>query len=326
RFLADPFGAPGERMYRTGDLARWTADGRLDYLGRADDQVKVRGHRIEPGEIEAALLALDGIAAAAVVAVPDPHGHTRLAAYVVPAPGAPRPAPADLRAALRRVLPEALVPSSFTPLQALPLTTSGKLDRRALPAPEHALQEREFTAPRTPEEELLAGIWAEVLGVDRVSVTDNFFELGGDSILGIQAVSRARAAGLDIGSQDVFRHQTVADLAAAAPRRTAAVPAPRRPREDGPAPLTPVQEWFLATHGPLRHFSMSMLLDLPHDLDAGALERALDAVVDHHPALRTRFTRTGDTWRQEPATGPAGGLLTRCAPGTPPAEAARAAR
>ncbi|WP_234470741.1 non-ribosomal peptide synthetase, partial [Streptomyces sp. MBT70] len=228
RFLADPFGAPGERMYRTGDLARWTADGRLDYLGRADDQVKVRGHRVEPGEIEAALLALDGIAAAAVVAVPDPHGHTRLAAYVVPAPGAPRPAPADLRAALRRVLPEALVPSSFTPLEALPLTTSGKLDRRALPAPEHVVEEREFTAPRTPEEELLAGIWAEVLGVDRVGVTDNFFELGGDSILSIQAVSRARAAGLDIGSQDVFRHQTVADLAAAAPRRTAAVPAPRR--------------------------------------------------------------------------------------------------
>ncbi|MEU3522502.1 non-ribosomal peptide synthase/polyketide synthase [Streptomyces sp. NPDC038707] len=326
RFLADPFGAPGERMYRTGDLARWTADGRLDYLGRADDQVKVRGHRIEPGEIEAALLALDGIAAAAVVAVPDPHGHTRLAAYVVPAPGAPRPAPADLRAALRRVLPEALVPSSFTPLDALPLTTSGKLDRRALPAPENPVREREFTAPRTPEEETLAGIWAEVLGVDRVGVTDNFFELGGDSILSIQAVSRARAAGLRIGSQDVFRHQTVADLAAAASRRTAAVPAPRRPREDGPAPLTPVQEWFFATHGPLRHFAMSMLLDLPRDLDADALERALDAVVARHPALRTRFTRTGDTWRQHPGTGPAGGTLTRCAPGTPPAEAARAAR
>ncbi|WP_318199945.1 non-ribosomal peptide synthase/polyketide synthase [Streptomyces sp. SCL15-4] len=326
RFLADPFGAPGERMYRTGDLARWTADGRLDYLGRADDQVKVRGHRIEPGEIEAALLALDGIAAAAVVPVPDPHGHTRLAAYVVPAPGASRPVPADLRAALRRVLPEALVPSSFTPLAALPLTTSGKLDRRALPAPENPVEERQFTAPRTPEEETLAGIWAEVLGVDRVGVTDNFFELGGDSILGIQAVSRARAAGLGIGSQDVFRHQTVADLAAAATRRTTAVPAPRRPHEDGPAPLTPVQEWFFATHGPLRHFAMSMLLDLPHDLDTEALERALEAVVAHHPALRTRFTRTGDTWRQRPGTGPAGELLTRCAPGTPPADAAGAAR
>ncbi|MFF8726760.1 non-ribosomal peptide synthase/polyketide synthase [Streptomyces sp. NPDC015171] len=328
RFLPDPYGPPGTRMYRTGDLARWTADGRLDHLGRADDQVKVRGHRIEPGEIEAALLALDGIAAAAVVAAPDAHGHTRLAAYVVPAPGAPRPAPAELRAALRRVLPDPLVPSSFTALAALPLTTSGKLDRRALPAPdlEGGDREREFTAPRTPDEETLAGIWAEVLGVARVGVTDNFFELGGDSILSIQAVSRARAAGLVIGSQDVFRHQTVADLAAAASRRTVPLPAPRRPRADGPAPLTPVQEWFLATHGPLRHFSMSMLLDLPYDLDEQALERALEALVARHPALRTRFTRTAEGWRQHPGTGPATALLTRHGPGTAPAEAAEQAR
>ncbi|MFF8644011.1 non-ribosomal peptide synthase/polyketide synthase [Streptomyces sp. NPDC015345] len=326
RFLPDPFGGPGERMYRTGDLARWTADGRLDYLGRADDQIKVRGHRIEPGEIEAALLALPAVTAAAVVALPDPHGHARLAAYVVPAPDAPRPAPADLRAALREVLPDALVPSSFTSLDALPLTTSGKLDRRALPTPENTAEEREFVAPRTADEETLAGIWAEVLGLARVGVTDNFFELGGDSILSIQAVSRARAAGLHIGSQDVFRHQTVADLAAAASRRTTAVPAPRRPHEDGPAPLTPVQEWFFAAHGPLRHFAMSMLLDLPYDLDEHALDRALDAVVAQHPALRARFTSTDGAWRQHPGTGPATGLLTRHDPETAPAEAAEAAR
>ncbi|MGM9334861.1 non-ribosomal peptide synthase/polyketide synthase [Streptomyces murinus] len=326
RFVPDPYGPAGTRMYRTGDLARWTADGRLDYLGRADDQVKVRGHRIEPGEIEAALLALDGITAAAVVAVPDAHGHTRLAAYVVPASGAPRPVPADLRADLRRVLPDAWVPSSFTALDALPLTTSGKLDRRALPAPETPEAEREFVAPRTPEEETLAAVWADVLGVARVGVTDNFFELGGDSILSIQAVSRARAAGLRIGSQDVFRHQTVADLAAAASLRTAAVPAPRRPKQEGPAPLTPVQEWFFATHGPLRHFSMSMLLDLPHDLDERALEQALTALVARHPALRTRFVRSGDSWLQHPGAAPDGPPLTRHAPGTPPADAAEAAR
>ncbi|MDO0924515.1 non-ribosomal peptide synthase/polyketide synthase [Streptomyces sp. TG1A-8] len=328
RFVADPYGTPGTRMYRTGDLVRWTADGRLDYLGRADDQVKVRGHRIEPGEIEAALLDLPEVGAAAVVALPDAHGHTRLAAYTVPAPGAPRPVPAELRAALRRVLPDHMVPSSFTALDALPLTTSGKLDRRALPAPdlEGDGEQREFVAPRTPDEETLAGIWAEVLGVSRVGVTDNFFQLGGDSILSIQAVSRARAAGLHLGSQDVFRHQTVADLAAAAAGRTAAVPAPRRPHDEGPAPLTPVQEWFFATHGPLRHFSMSMLLDLPRDLDEQALERALEAVVAHHPALRSRFTRSGDTWRQQPGAGPATGLLTRHAPATAPAEAAGAAR
>ena len=313
RFLPDPFGPPGARMYRTGDLARWTADGRLDYLGRADDQVKVRGHRIEPGEVEAALTDLPEVAAAAVVAVTDPHGHIRLAAYLVPADHAARPAAGEVRAALRRVLPDHMVPSSFTVLDALPMTVSGKVDRRALPAPDldGGEREREFVAPRTPEEETLARVWAEVLGARRVGVTDNFFELGGDSILSIQAVSRARAAGLHLTSRDVFRHQTVADLAAAASVRTAEVPAPRPPAEQGPAPLTPVQEWFFAAHGPLRHFSMSMLLDLPYDLDEPALERALRALVAHHPALRTRFARSGDTWRQHPVEGAATGLLTR---------------
>ncbi|MFC9953032.1 amino acid adenylation domain-containing protein, partial [Streptomyces prasinus] len=313
RFLPDPFGPPGTRMYRTGDLARWTADGRLDYLGRADDQVKVRGHRIEPGEVEAALTDLPDVAAAAVVAVTDPHGHTRLAAYLVPADRDTRPTAGEVRAACRRVLPDHMVPSSYTVLDALPMTVSGKVDRRALPAPEldGTGRDKEFVAPRTPEEETLAGIWAEVLGARRVGVDDNFFELGGDSILSIQAVSRARAAGLHLTSRDVFRHQTVADLAAAASARTAEAPAPRRPREEGPVPLTPIQEWFFATHGPLRHFSMSMLLDLPHDLDEPALERALEALVAHHPALRTRFVRSGDTWRQHPGEGPATGLLTR---------------
>ncbi|MFI8858083.1 non-ribosomal peptide synthase/polyketide synthase [Streptomyces prasinus] len=313
RFLPDPFGPPGTRMYRTGDLARWTADGRLDYLGRADDQVKVRGHRIEPGEVEAALTDLPDVAAAAVVAVTDPHGHTRLAAYLVPADRDTRLAAGEVRAACRRVLPDHMVPSSYTVLDALPMTVSGKVDRRALPAPEldGTGRDKEFVAPRTPEEETLAGIWAEVLGARRVGVDDNFFELGGDSILSIQAVSRARAAGLHLTSRDVFRHQTVADLAAAASARTAEAPAPRRPREEGPVPLTPIQEWFFATHGPLRHFSMSMLLDLPHDLDEPALERALEALAAHHPALRTRFVRSGDTWRQHPGEGPATGLLTR---------------
>ena len=227
-----------------------------------------------------------------------------------PPPAATLPPSAELRAALRRVLPDHMVPSTFTALDALPLTTSGKLDRRALPAPDlEAESRREYVAPRTPQEETLAGIWAEALGVARVGVTDNFFELGGDSILSIQAVSRARAAGLHLSSGDVFRHQTVADLAAAAGR----APAPTTPRRrhDGPAPLTPVHEWFFATHGALRHFTMSMLLDLPRDLDEAALERALAAVVEAHPALRTRFMRSADGWQQEAVAGPVSDLLTR---------------
>ncbi len=313
RFVADPFGPPGSRMYRTGDLARRTADGRLDYLGRADDQVKIRGHRIEPGEVEAALTALPAVTGAAVVAVADERGHARLAAYLVPAAGTGRPAASELRAALQRTLPGHMVPAAFVVLDALPLTTSGKLDRRALPAPdlEATPREREFVAPRTPAERELAGIWSAVLGIAQVGVTDNFFELGGDSILSIQAVSRARAAGLRLTSRDVFRHQTVAELAAAVELRAAPAPAAQRPNDAGPAPLTPIQEWFFATHGPLRHFSMSMLLDLPHDLDPDALERALHAVAAHHPALRTRFVRTGDTWRQHPVDAVAPGLLAR---------------
>ncbi|MDT0454754.1 non-ribosomal peptide synthase/polyketide synthase [Streptomyces sp. DSM 41527] len=312
RFVADPYGPPGSRLYRTGDLARWTADGRLDYLGRADDQVKIRGHRIEPGEIEAALLALPAVTGAAVVAVADERGHARLAAYLVPAAGSGAPAASELRTALGRTLPAHMMPAAFVVLDALPLTTSGKLDRRALPAPDldAAPREREFVAPRTPAERQLAGIWSAVLGLAQVGVTDNFFELGGDSILSIQAVSRARAAGLRLTSRDVFLHQTVAELAAAVDLRTAPEPAARQPQDAGPAPLTPIQEWFFATHGPLRHFCMSMLLDLPHDLDPDALERALYLVAAHHPALRTRFVRTGDTWRQHPVDAVPPGLLT----------------
>ncbi|MGW3270893.1 non-ribosomal peptide synthase/polyketide synthase [Streptomyces kronopolitis] len=328
RFVADPYGPPGSRMYRTGDLARWTADGQLDYLGRADDQVKIRGFRIEPGEIEAALLALPAVAEAAVVAVDDPHGHARLAAYVTPTAQDGPPEAAELRAALQRTLPGHMVPAAFVVLDVLPLNSSGKLDRRALPAPDldAAPRAQEFVAPRTPAERTLAGIWSAVLGLERVGVGDNFFELGGDSILSIQAVSRARAAGLHLTSRDVFQHQTVAELAAAVDRRSAPLPAQRQPEDTGPAPLTPIQEWFFATHGPLRHFTMSMLLDLPRDLDADALERALHAVTAHHPALHTRFVRAGDTWRQHPGASVAPGLLTRHDPAGTTGAARDAAR
>ncbi|MET8010137.1 non-ribosomal peptide synthase/polyketide synthase [Streptomyces sp. NPDC005271] len=318
RFVADPFGPAGSRMYRTGDVARWTAEGQLDYLGRADDQVKIRGHRIEPGEIEAALLDLPTVAEAAVVAVTDDRDHARLAAYYVPAAATEPPTAAELRAALGRALPDHMVPSAFVALAAMPLTTSGKLDRRALPAPspDEAQREHAYTAPRTLVEKELAGIWAEVLGADAVGVTDNFFELGGDSILSIQAVSRARRAGLRLTSRDIFLHQTIADLAAALAPRSTSEPhtddaAADRTDDTGPAPLTPIQHWFFAAHGPLGHFTMSMVVELPYDVDETALSTALDTVVAHHPALRTRFVREGGTWRQEPVEAVAGPSLAR---------------
>ncbi|MFC7615017.1 amino acid adenylation domain-containing protein [Actinokineospora soli] len=289
RFIADPFSGPGERMYRTGDRVRWTADGALEYLGRLDDQVKVRGFRIEPGEVEAALVGA-GVREAAVV-VREDGGHRRLVAYVVTDVD-----PADLRAALRRTLPDHMVPAAFVRLDRLPLTPNGKLDRRALPAPERGADDH--VPPRDATEARLAEIWAEVLGLDRVGVTDNFFAIGGDSILSIQVVSRARRAGLALTSRDVFAHQTIADLA------TAVTPAaaPAAPAVTGPAPLTPIQHWFFATRDPRARFTMTLHVETAADPDR--LAAALAAVVDHHDALRMRFHRVEGGWRQEPAADP----------------------
>ena len=225
-------------MYRTGDRVRWTAAGSLEYLGRTDEQVKIRGYRIEPGEIEAALVAHPGIAEAVVVARED-GGHKRLVAYVVPS-GTAAPATAELRTALGRTLPAYLVPSAFVALDRLPRNASGKLDRRALPAPDVAPQPQTvYVAPRTPVEAELARLWSAVLGAERVGVDDNFFELGGDSILSIQVVSRARQAGLRLTTKDVFLHQTIAALAPHVATGPAAEPARPEPVA-GPAPLTPI--------------------------------------------------------------------------------------
>ncbi|HYS40875.1 MAG TPA: condensation domain-containing protein, partial [Pseudonocardiaceae bacterium] len=286
RFCANPFGASildpasrssaGSRVYRTGDVVRWTDEGNLDYLGRADDQVKVRGHRIELGEIEAALLRQPGVCAAAAAV-----RHDRLVGYVVPA----TPDHAALRSALREVLPDYLVPTAFVTLDALPTTPSGKIDRQALPEPEITATAR--VAPRTPVERQLAEVWSQVLGVFPIGVEDNFFGLGGDSILSIQIVSRARAAGLRLTSKDIFLHQTIAELAPLV--GTAAEPVPVRAPITGPAPLTPIQRWFFDTYGPLGHYTMSMQVELAADADPNLLRAALAAVVTHHDALRLRF-------------------------------------
>jgi non-ribosomal peptide synthase protein (TIGR01720 family) len=236
----------------------------------------------------------------AVVAVHDYDGHKRLVAHVVGEPD-------GLRAYLGETLPDHLVPSAFVPLEKVPTTPNGKVDRQALPAPDPAaLRTTQYVAPRTGTEELLAGIWAEVLGLDRVGAADNFFELGGDSILSIQVVHRARQAGLAVRSKDLFTHQTVAELAAVA--TTAEAGADDREAVVGDVPLTPIQRWFFDA-GPANpaHFNQSVLVELDGPVDEEALRQAFDAVVAHHDALRLRFVRTGDGWTQhnapvEPAT------------------------
>ena len=304
KFVPDPFGEPGGRLYRTGDLGRWSESAGLQFLGRIDHQVKVRGFRIEPGEIEAVLAAHPAVREAAVAVRTEGAAGATLVAYVVPA--GTEPAPAELREHLLRHLPAPMVPGVFVTLAALPLSPNGKVDRRALPAPELGAARPEYAPPRTPAEEALCAVWAAVLGVERVGVHDDYFALGGDSILAIQVVSRARAAGVHLRPRQLFQHPTVAALAAAA--------APASPVSttgdvaEGEAPLTPVQRWFFATEIPERdHWNLPVLLEVRRPAPAARLEAAVRAVAAHHDALRLRYTRDGDGWRQ--AYGPLEGAV-----------------
>ncbi len=231
RFVACPFGGSGARMYRTGDLVCWRADGQLQYLGRADDQVKIHGYRIELGEIQTVLAGLDGVEQAVVIARDDRLSDKRLVGYVTGAVD-----PAGVRAALAERLPAYMVPAGVVVLDALPLTVNGKLDTRALPAPEYQDGER-YRAPTDAIEEILAGIYAQVLGLERVGVDDSFFDLGGDSILSMQVVARARAAGVTCRPRDIFVEQTVARLAQVAGVADGdGRPGRRRPRRRGAHP------------------------------------------------------------------------------------------
>nr|BAX90000.1 Non-ribosomal peptide synthetase [Kibdelosporangium sp. AK-AA56] len=286
RFVADPFGERGGRMYRTGDLVRWSAGGELEYVGRADAQVKIRGFRIEPGEIEAALTDQPEVAQAAVTV----HGQ-RLVAYVVPAEGCEVDA-AGLRRQVAAKLPEYMVPQIVVGLDRLPLTANGKLDRAALPAPpEPRPANTDRTGPRTAAEETLCALFAPLLGLapDQVSPDDDFFDLGGDSIIAIQLVSRARAAGLLISPQEVFRSRTPGRLAASARALPTSDGTTREPEpRSGPLPPTPAIRTLAARGGPLREFSQAVVLQTPADADLARLTEVLGRLLDHHDALRLR--------------------------------------
>ena len=236
RFVACPFGRPGQRMYRTGDLVRWDVGGQLHYVGRADEQVKIRGYRIELGEVQAALAGIEDVEQAVVIAREDRPGDKRLVGYVTGTAD-----PVEIRAQLAERLPAYMIPAAVVVLNALPLTTNGKLDIRALPAPEYPAADQ-YRAPDSAVEEMLAGIYAQVLGVDRVGVDDSFFDLGGDSILSMQVVARARAAGLTCRPRDIFVEQTVARLA----RVAKVTDGEDGPIDEGigPLPATPIMGWL----------------------------------------------------------------------------------
>ncbi|NYD44504.1 amino acid adenylation domain-containing protein/non-ribosomal peptide synthase protein (TIGR01720 family) [Actinomadura luteofluorescens] len=312
RFVPDPFGT-GDRLYRTGDLVRWLPDGSLEFVARADFQVKVRGFRIELGEIEAVLSGHPAVRDVVVTAQEQENTSSRrLVAYVLPARDAERVPVSELRDHLAARLPDYMVPAVFVWLDTLPVTANGKVDRALLPAPDGVRPElaQEFVPPRDPAEKTLSAIWADVLGVDRVGALDNFFELGGDSILSIMVVSRAAQEGLRITPRQFFDKQTVRELAAVAESMTRPVGVRRARKgsaaDTGDLPLTPVQHRFfeqdLARPG---HWNQGWLFALDADADcartAEHLRDVVAALVDRNEALRLRFGRSGadGRWRAE---------------------------
>ncbi|WP_456017385.1 non-ribosomal peptide synthase/polyketide synthase, partial [Pseudomonas fluorescens] len=305
RFVPSPF-VNGERLYRTGDRARQRTDGVIEYLGRLDHQVKLRGLRIELGEIETRLLQHPSVREAVVLV----QGGKQLVAYLV----LDSEEPADLKAWLLSSLPEYMVPTHFVVLTQLPVTANGKLDRKALPLPDAAPQQA-FIAPSSDLQKALAAIWSDVLGVPHVGVDDNFFELGGDSIISIQVVSRARQAGIRLSPRDVFQYQSVRSLALVASFEQAVV------IDQGPVTgeviLTPVQQAFFSQAIAARHhWNQSLLLTPREALEPAQLDAALAQLINHHDALRLRFTRQADGWQQAHAAPAAESVLWQSSVGT----------
>ncbi|WP_051798565.1 non-ribosomal peptide synthetase [Catenuloplanes japonicus] len=289
RFVADPYGPPGSRAYRTGDLVRWrAADGELEFLGRADDQAKIRGFRVEPAEVEAALqIAAGGDRRIAVAVREDRPGVRRLVGYVADASLSDEDI-AGIRRTLAARLPEHMVPSAVVALDRLPLMPNGKLDRRALPAPPRTTG-GPARAPRTEAERVLCTIVADLLGLETVGIDDGFFTLGGDSILSIQLSGRARAAGLALRPRDVFTQRTIADLAAVA-TVVEAGPAPTAVSPVGAFPAPPIVRWLASRGGPVGRVRQSVLLTVPADASMATLTAALQTVLDHHHSLRVRMS------------------------------------
>ncbi|MEC2134528.1 non-ribosomal peptide synthetase DhbF [Bacillus subtilis] len=295
RFVADPYGPPGTRMYRTGDQARWRADGSLDYIGRADHQIKIRGFRIELGEIDAVLANHPHIEQASVVVREDQPGDKRLAAYVV-ADGAIDTA--ELRRYMGASLPDYMVPAAFVEMDELPLTPNGKLDRKALPAPDFSTSVSD-RSPRTPQEEILCDLFAEVLGLARVGIDDSFFELGGHSLLAARLMSRIREVmGAELGIAKLFDEPTVAGLAAHLDLAQSARPALQRAERPEKIPLSFAQRrlWFLhCLEGPSPTYNIPVAVRLSGELDQGLLKAALYDLVCRHESLRTIFPESQGT-------------------------------
>ncbi|MEC3841317.1 non-ribosomal peptide synthetase [Bacillus amyloliquefaciens] len=282
RFMRNPF-VPEAKMYRTGDLARWLPDGNIEYLGRIDHQVKIRGYRIEIGEVEAAFYQIPPIQEALVIAQ-ETNGETTLCAYYTAQHSLTA---GEIREHLSRQLPAYMIPAYFVQLTAMPLTSNGKIDRQALPAPTGNLTGNTYTAPRTELEKILAGVWESVLGTEQVGIDDHFFELGGDSIKSIQVTSSLYQAGYKLDIKHLFKHPTISRLAPFAEPVTRIA---EQGEMKGQALLTPVQHWFFARQYPdPHHYNQAVMLYFKEGLVESKLREVMKKIAEHHDALRMVF-------------------------------------
>ena len=320
RFVPDLYSSePGQRLYRTGDLVRYLPDGNLMFVGRRDQQVKMRGYRIELGEIEAALDSHPAVEQSAVLVNEQGPGDKQLVAYIVAQSHQAFATEAgeisdltavqmdevlrfEMRGHLRARLPEYMIPATFLQLPRMPLTVGGKVDRKALAGlnAEHTRSDRVWVPPSSDVERVMADTWSEILRVPQIGIHDNFFELGGDSIRGMQVVAKLNQAQLRLTSTQLFEHPTIAELATLVQVNGEKQQTVAREEEiSGDVPLTPIQHWFFSQPPPdPHHFNQALTFEVPPRLDANALAGALTCVIEHHDALRLRFTRENGVWRQ----------------------------
>ena len=299
KFIDNPFAdAPGAKLYKTGDHVRYLEDGNIEYLGRIDDQVKIRGFRIELGEIESAINVLEFVRTCVVLVKVDKSGNKHLVAYVI---GNKNELDVkEIKDTISKKLPDYMVPSQYISLDAMPLTSNGKINRKALPEPEGQLvTSAEYVPPGNEIEQVLADIWSEVLGVEYVGIHDNFFELGGDSILSIQIGSRARNAGLALTPKDIYEHQSILELSKVSGKKAAVINA-EQGEVKGEVKLNPIQAWYFEQNfQDIHHWNQAVLINADKLLDHNHLKNALNAIVKQHDALRLRYSEKNGKWIQE---------------------------
>lgn len=299
RFITHSFSSITDtRLYRTGDLAYWLPDGNIVFMGRIDEQVKLRGYRIELTEVESILLQAPGVNQAAVLLQQDARNNKHLAGYLVVTGDFDK---ASVQSFLQARLPDYMLPSSLTILEALPLTPSGKVDKKGLLNMEiDPPQSKSYTAPRNELELQLTNIWQDLLGIEQVSINDNFFELGGDSIITIQVVSRIRKLGYELRPGDIFQYQTVGQLAEIAmDRRQGAIETGEQGMLSGSCGLLPIQQWYFENNDEdISHYNQSVLLEIDKSVSPAILERAVKALVQYHDGLRFVYNKTDAGWEQ----------------------------